>query len=185
MNKYLILLAIAIVFTSCETKTSDFVIKNKQVGKLTDSTTVASMKKLYASDSIVKNTEGQSAFEAYDEYTIIDKKTKKPLLVVVPIKVNDEQSKIKRIEIKSDLYKTAKGVGLTSNFGMFSKNHKLNRIEETFKYIVVFVDDLNATIDMTKDVLPLNSRNDSSIKIDKTMIPDNSKIKHFVMFLNE
>jgi hypothetical protein len=38
---------------------------------------------------------------------------------------------------------------------------------------------------MTKDVLPLNSRNDSSIKIDKTMIPDNSKIKHFVMFFND
>jgi hypothetical protein len=185
MNKFILLLSIAVVFSSCGTKTNDFVIKNKQVGKLSDSTTIASMKKLYENDSIVKNTEGQSAFEAYDEYTIYDKKTKKPLMTVVPVKINDEQSKIKRIEIKSDLFKIEKGVGLTSNFGMFSKNHKLNKIEETFKYIVVFIDDLDATIDMTKDVLPLNSRNDSSIKIDKTMIPDNSKIKHFVMFFND
>ena len=185
MNKYIILLAITIIFSSCETKTNDFIIKNKQVGKLTDSTTIASMKKLYANDSIIKNTEGQSAFEAYDEYTIIDKKTKKPLLLVVPVKQKDENSKIKRIEILSDQFKTEKGASLSSTFGTFNTQHQLGKLEETFKYIVVFIDDINATIDMTKDVLPLNSRNDSSIKIDKTMIPDNSKIKHFVVFLNE
>jgi len=185
MNKYIILLAITIIFSSCETKTNDFIIKNKQVGKLTDSTTIASMKKLYANDSIIKNTEGQSAFEAYDEYTIIDKKTKNPLLLVVPVKQKDENSKIKRIEILSGQFKTDKGVSLSSSFGDFNTHHKLGRLDETFKYIVVFIDDLNATIDMTKDVIPLNSRNDSSIKIDKTMIPDNSKIKHFVVFLNE
>ena len=185
MNKSIILLAIAIIFSSCQTKPNNFVIKNKQVGLLTDSTTIASMKKLYKNDSIVKDTEGQSAFEAYDEYTIIDKTTKKPLMVVVPVKVNDEQSLIKRIEIRNDKFTTEKGVKLSSNFGAIAKQHKLGRIDETFKYIVVYIDDLNATIDMTKDVLPLNSRNDASIKIDKTLIPDNAKIKHFVMFLNE
>ncbi len=172
-------------FTACQTEQTQYIIKNKQVGKLTDSTTVAQMKELYKNDSIVKNTEGQSAFEPYDEYVIFDKTTQKPLCVVIPKERNNEQSVIKQVEIKSPLFKTEKGVGLNSDFGTFKQNHKIGRIDETFKYIVVFIDDLNATIDMKKDVIPLNARNDSSIKIDETLIPDHSKINHFVVFLNE
>ena len=185
MKKAIYFILIATLIAACQKEENQFVIKNKQVGKLTDTTTVAQMKELYKQDSIVKNTEGQSAFEPYDEYTIYDKNTKQALLVVVPVKVNEENSKLKQVEIKSDLFKTDKGVNLASDFGTFKKNHKVGKIDETFKYIVVFIDDLNATIDLTKDVIPLNARNDSSIKIDETLIPDQAKIKHFVVFLNE
>jgi len=185
MKNILFIILIMAGLTACQKEDNSYIIKNKQVGKLTDSTTVAQMKILYQNDSIVKNTEGQSAFEPYDEYTIYDKKSKQALLVVVPIKVNDENSLLKQVEIKSDLYKTDKNVNLKSNFGSFKSHHKIGRIDETFKYIVVFIDDLNATIDMPKDVIPLNARNDSSIKIDETLIPDQAKIKHFVVFLNE
>ncbi len=185
MKKIIFLILTIAALTACQTKNDAFIIKNKQVGKLTDSTTVAQMKKLYQNDSIVKKTHGQSAFAPYDEYTIIDKPTHEVLMVVVPQKINDEQSLLKQIDIRSPRFKTVKGVGLDSDFGTFKKNHKIGRIDETFKYIVIFIDDLNATIDMTKDVLPLNARNDRTIKIDETLIPDNSKIKHFVVFLNE
>jgi len=185
MKKIIIILIITAGFTACQTKTNDYLITNKQVGKLTDSTTVAQMKELYQNDSIVKTTQGQSAFEPFDEYTIIDKKDKEVLMVVVPQKMNDEQSVLKQINIKSPKFKTVNGVGIDSDFGSIKKNHKIGRIDETFKYIVVFIDDLNATIDMSKDVIPLNARNDSSIKIDETLIPDHSKIKDFVVFLNE
>jgi uncharacterized protein Veg len=185
MRKLLYLFIVSAVFSACQKNENIYIIKNKQVGKLTDTTTIAGMKKLYQNDSIVKNTKGQSAFEPYDEYVIYDKKSKKALLTVIPKIMNDENSLIKRVEINSPLFKTGKKVGLDSDFGSFKTNHKIGRIDETFKYIVVFIDDLNATIDMNKDVLPLNARNDSSIKIDKTLIPDHSKIKHFVVFFNE
>jgi hypothetical protein len=185
MKKIIYLFIITAVLTACQKEENFYIIKNKQVGKLTDTTTIARMKELYKNDSIVKNTKGQSAFEPYDEYIIYDKNSKKPLLTVIPKVINDEKSLIKQVEINSPLFKTLHNVNLESDFGSFKKNHKIGRIEETFKYIVVFIDDLNATIDMTKDVLPLNARNDSSIKLDKTLIPDHSKIKHFVVFLNE
>jgi len=185
MKKIIYLLILVIGLTACQNEQDQFVIKNKQVGKITDTTTVAQMKELYKNDSIVKNTEGQSAFEPYDEYVIFDKNTKEALCVVIPKERDNEQSVIKQVEIKSPRFKTEKGVGLDANFGAFKQNHKIGRIDETFKYIVVFIDDLNATIDMKKDVIPLNARNDSSIKIDETLIPDHSKINHFVVFLNE
>jgi len=183
--KQLTILALILLVASCQTKNNDFVIKNKQVGKLTDTTTIAQMKQLYQNDSIVKKTEGQSAFEPYDEYRIMDKKTKEVLLVVIPKKMNDEQSLIKEVDIKSPKFKTEKGVGLDADFGSFKQHHKIGRVDETFKYIVVFIDDLNATIDMPKDVMPLNAQNNTAIKIDETLIPDHAKIKDFIVFLNE
>ncbi len=186
MRKIIIaIISLATVLSACQNKTDNYTIKNKQIGQITDTTTVAQLKKLYQNDSIVKNTEGQSAFEPYDEYLVYDKKTKKILFTAIPKKINDENSVLKQIEIKSPLFKTEKGVNINSDFGTFKTRHQIGRIEETFKYIVVFIDDLNATIDMSKEVLPLNARNDSSIKIDETLIPDHSKIKHFVIFLNE
>jgi len=183
--KNFIILILLIFLVSCQTENNNFIIKNKQVGHITDTTTVAQMKVLYKNDSIAKNSHGETAFEPFDEYQIIDKITGETLLVVIPKKVNDEQSKIKQVEIKSSLFKTENGVNLNSDFGTFKTNHKIGRIDETFKYIVVFIDDLNATIDMTKDVLPLNARNDSRISIDETLIPDHAKINHFVVFFNE
>ncbi|HFX18069.1 MAG TPA: hypothetical protein ENK64_02895 [Flavobacteriales bacterium] len=183
--KILSIVSLLVLLTACQNKTNEFAIAHKQVGKITDTTTVAQMKQLYQNDSIVKTTEGAGAFEPYDEYIIIDKNTKDVLMVVIPKKINDEQSKIKRVEIKSPKFKTDKGVGLSSSFGDFKKHHKIGRIDETFKYIVVFIDDLNATINMPKDVIPLNARNDSSIKVDETLIPDQSKIKDFIVFIND
>ena len=183
--KYFSSIALILLIISCQTENNDFIIKNKQVGKLTDTTTIAQMKQLYQNDSIVKKTEGQTAFEPYDEYLIIDKSSKQILMVVVPKKMNDNQSVIKEVDIKSPRFKTEKGVGLDSNFGDFVKHHKIGRIDETFKYIVVFIDDLNATIDMPKDVIPLNAQNDTRIKIDETLIPDNTKIRDFIVFFNE
>ena len=185
MKKILILLLGFALFTACQTKSDEFVIKNKQVGKLTDSTTVAQMKVIYQNDSIVKNTEGQSAFEPYDEYSIIDKKSNKTLLVVVPVKTGDDSSLIKYIEIKSELFHTDKGINLQSNFGEISKQQKIGKVDQSFKYIVVYLDDLNATVNLPKDVLPLSVRNDRSIKMEATLIPDSAKLKSFVVFLNE
>ncbi len=185
MKKIIFILLIIAAFTACQSNNGRFVIKNKQVGNLTDSTTVAQMKQLYQNDSIVKKSHQQTAFAPYDEYTIYDKSNKEILLVVTPVKINDEQSIIKQVEIKSPRFKTEKGVNLNSKFVDFKKHHKIGHIDETFKHIVIFIDDLNATIDMNKDVLPLNARNDRTIKIDETLIPDNAKINHFVVFLND
>ena len=184
--KLLVIFAFALLLiVSCQSKNNDFVIKYKQVGKLTDSTTVAQMKQLYKNDSIYKKTPGKTAFEPFDEYHIIDKASKKELLIVIPQKMNDEQSVLKRIEIKSPVFKTEKGVGLASNFGDFKKFHKIGHIDKTFKYIVVFIDDLNATISLSKDVLPLNIRQNPTIKIEPAIVPDKAKIKDFIVFLNE
>ena len=184
MKKIFIFLLI-LTISACSKKEEKFVISNKQVGKITDSTRVKDLKTLFKNDSIVKKTEGEGAFEPYDEYVIYDKKQKTPLLTVIPVKPKDEDSKIRQVEILDNRYQTIHGIHLHTNFGELRKSHKIGKIEKTFRYIVVYVDDLNATVDIEQTELPLNAQHNRSIKIDETIIPNQAKIKHFIVFINE
>lgn len=170
---------------SCQGTKGDFIISKNKVGKLTDSTKIYQMKQLYKSDSIVENMQNASAFGVYEEYTVYDKQTRKPLLTVVPVKINDSASLIKTIEIRSDIFKTAKGICLSSEFEKIQSNTKINKVEETFKYIVLYLDEFNATIDIDKDVLPLSAQHNRSVKVDETLIPNDAKMSHFIVFMNE
>ena len=184
MKKILIFLLI-LAIGACSQKEDKFVIANKQVGKITDSTRVKDLKTLFKNDSIIKKTEGEGAFEPYDEYLIYDKKQNKAILTVIPVKAGDENSKIRQVEILDNKFHTNKGINLKSTFGELKKMHKIGKIDKSFKYIVVFIDDLNATVDINKTELPLNAQNNRSIKIDETIIPDKAGFKHFVVFINE
>ncbi len=184
-QKISILVILTLAILSCTQKNTDFLISKKQVGKITDSTKVKDLKALFKNDSLIKNTEGQSAFEAYDEYTLYDKKTKKPVLIIVPTKPNDDNSLIKTVEIINDKFKTDKGISINSNFKDFKQSHKVGKVDESFKYLVVYIDDLNATVDIKKSELPLEAQNNPSIKVDATIIPENAKIKHFIVFIND
>jgi len=179
-----IVLLLAVIF-SCGKKDNKFTIGKKQVGKILDSTKISELKNIFKQDSIIKKTEGEGAFESYDEITVINKNTKKPLLIIIPKKSGKTESLIQQVEIMSPLYKTKNNIGLNSKFIDIKKYHKIGKIEKTFKYLVVYLDDLDATMDFNKNVLPLNAQNNPGITIDATMIPDNAKPKHFVLFFNE
>ncbi len=180
-----IVLLISLFMFSCQKENKDFIIAKKQVGKITDSTKIKELKTIFGQDSIAKNTEGQGAFEAYDEYTVYDKKTHKPLLVIIPQKTGDDESLVKQVEILDGKFKSDKGISFNSKFGEIKKAHKIGKVDESFKYLVIYLDDLNATIDIKKNVLPLDAQNNPGLKIDETMIPDDAKIKHFIVFFND
>ncbi len=185
MKKISLLLLSFLLMGACTKKDKQYIIDKKQVGKITDSTKVKNLSAIFSRDSIVKNTEGESAFEAYDEYTVFDKKTKKPLLLIIPKETNNPESLIKQVEILNPKYNTTKGININSSFGQIKKAHKIGNLETSLNYIVVYLDDLNAIIDIRKTELPLSLQNNPSLKIDKTMIPEKAKLKHFIVFINE
>jgi hypothetical protein len=185
MKKINLILVALFFIGACANKEKTYLINKKQVGKITTETKVKDLNKIFAKDSIVKNTEGESAFESYDEYTVFDKKTKEPLLLIIPNKTKDENALIKQVEILSPKYNTYKGINLQSSFGQIKKAHKIGNVETSLNYIVLYLDDLNAIIDIRKSELPLQLQNNPGLKIDQTMIPDKAKVKHFIVFINE
>ncbi len=185
MKKIGILLFSFLLIGACTQKENQYIIKNKQVGKINDSTKVSQLEQIFSNDSIVKNTEGVSAFESYDEFVVFDKNSNEPLLLIIPEETNNPESLIKQVEILDPRYKTQKGININSSYGEINKAHKIKKIETSLNYIVVYIDDLNAIVDIKKSELPLRLQNNPGLKIDKTMIPDKAKIKHFIVFINE
>ncbi len=185
MKKISFIILSILLIGACKHKDNEFLISKKQVGKINDSTRVKELAKIFSNDSIVKNSEGESAFESYDEYLIIDKKSKKPLLLIIPQETNQPESLIKQVEILSPLYHTDKGISIDSDFGAINKTHKIGKVDTSLNYIVLYLDDLNAIVDIRKSELPLRLQNNPGLKIDQTMIPEKAKIKHFIVFINE
>ena len=185
MKKIGLLILSLLFIGACSKENKKYLIGKKEVGQITDTTKVKDLEKIFIHDSIVKNTEGDSAFEVYDEYTVFDKKTKKPLLLIIPQETNNPNSLIKQVEILSQRFKTRKGTGIHSTFGEIQKAHHIGKVETSLNYIVLYLDDLNAIIDIRKSELPLRLQNNPGLKVDETMIPDKAKMKHFIVFINE
>jgi len=185
MKKITLLVFSILLIGACTNKNKQYIIDKNQVGPITDSTKVKNLNSIFPTDSIVKNTEGESAFETYDEYTLFDKKTKKPLLLIIPQQTNNPESVIKQVEILNPRYKTEKGININSTYAEVKKAHKIGHLETSLNYIVLYLDDLNAIIDIRKSELPLRLQNNPGLKIDKTMIPEKAKMKHFIVFIND
>jgi len=185
MKKLNLILFSLLILGACTKENKQYTIDKKRVGKITDSTKVKDLEKIFIKDSIVKNTEGDSAFEAYDEYTVFDKKTKEPLLIIIPKQTNDPESVIKEVDILSPKYQSLKGITIESTYGQVKKAHKIGKLDTSLNYIVLYLDDLNAIMDIRKSELPLSLQNNPSLKIDQTMIPDKAKMKHFIVFIND
>ena len=183
----ILLVFISFVFINCSNN-KQFLVKKGSVGKLTKSTKIKALDKIFKNDSIVKNlSEGDLSNEQNffrqdnDEYIIYSKEGKK-LLEITPVEQHDSTSTIKSIQIFDTKYITEKGVSLASTFKDVHNNYQINRVESTLTSATLFVDELNATISIDKKELGLSGFSDKKVSIDQ--IPDFAKIKYFIVWFN-
>ncbi len=146
-----------------------------QVGKMTSATQVHELKSVFEKDSLVSHLgEGDFADSSYDEYLVYTKQ-KAHLFTIIPKEQHDSTATIESIQIFDKKYKTSSGLGLSSNFQDIVSNYSVNKVESTFTSVVLFVDELDATITIDKKELGIN---DFGIqKINLAQIPDLAQIK--------
>ena len=78
-------------------------------------------------------------------------------------------------------YKTDKGLNLSSTFKDIKANYKISNIETTISTVVIFLEDNDLFINIDKNELPENFRYNPNLVIDITNIPDEAKIKYFML----
>ena len=78
-------------------------------------------------------------------------------------------------------YKTDKGLNLNSTFKDIKTNYKISNIETTISTVVLFLEDSDFFINIDKKELPENLRYNPNLEIDITNIPDEAKIKYFML----
>ncbi len=175
---FTITLAAGLLF-SCSDNNKSFQIKNDQVGPLQKGALIKEVKTIFAEDSIVSAS--QEAVEGYqNEVEIYDKEGNK-LLVLSPKKNNDPNSPINHIQITDSRYQTSKGIGTKSTFKDIKKHYTIDKVETTFTSVIIFLKDSPIFITIDKDELPEDIRFDLNLKVEATQIPDDAKIKLFMV----
>ena len=184
MKNYIAPILIILVFlSSCkeENTINPFAVSKHQVGFLNDSTQVKDVKALFANDSIVNYKEDDSFAGGINTIDIYEKGGNQ-LLSISPTEALDSTATISSIRLIDPKYKTDKNISSISTFKDINDNYKISKISNLINSIVVKVNELDATFTIDKKELPMNMRFDMDMKIDPIQIPDNAKVKFFIVY---
>lgn len=181
MKKSLLLLLVSAgLLTSCDKEQDPFLISANSIGHLTTEVQIRELDSVFAQDSIVRQVSEGELYKSNNEIEVYDKKGKK-MLLLEPVQAFDTTSTIGFIQVLDPRFKTAKGLSTQSTFKDIVENYNISRIENTLSAAVIFIDDLNIYVTIDKKQLPADLRYDTQKRITAAQIPDDAKIKYFMI----
>ncbi|MDX1327785.1 MAG: hypothetical protein R3299_08750 [Arenibacter sp.] len=168
---------LSLFFIQCNTN-NDFLITKNQAGKLEKTSTVDQLETIFASDSIVRDTTFTNIGPRVNKIDIFEKGGTH-LMTLTP--TNDSIPKIGIIRVYDPRFVTDKGVGLNSTFKDIEDKHEIQKIVTALNNVVIFLKDSDAYFTIAKTELPSSLQYASSTNIEAVQIPDNAKIKYFMV----
>lgn len=180
MKNQLLVLLFVIAMTSCGKDSNPYLIDSNRVGPLTREIQISQLDSIFKNDSIARTTSPSGTLATSNEIEIYDKDGTH-LLILEPVQQFDSTSTIGYIQVLDPRFETAKGLNTNSTFGDIVKHYSISRIENTLNSAVVFVDELNLYLTIDKKDLPSDLRYDTDTRINESQIPDNAKIKYFMI----
>ncbi|WP_179339862.1 hypothetical protein [Winogradskyella ludwigii] len=172
----------ALFLTNCtkEASVNPFLVSKTHIGLLTDSTQVKDIESIFSNDSVVRYIAGDKFIGSVNTIEVYEKGGKK-LLDLSPRKVLDSSSVIMSIRIHDARYKTEKNISTLSTFKDIKAAYKISKVDNLINTIVVSVNEINAAFSIDKKELPASMRFDMDLNIDPIQIPENAKIKFFMI----
>ena len=180
LEKIIAIVSGTLLFIQCKEEINPFLISNDSVGTLTRGMTIKEIDSTFAKDSIVKLYAQNEELPTQGEVEIYEKNGTK-LVSISPVTNNDPDALISNFQFFDPRYKTDKGLNLSSTFKDIKANYKISNIETTISTVVIFLEDNDLFINIDKNELPENFRYNPNLVIDVTNIPDEAKIKYFML----
>lgn len=180
MKRLLAILSLSLLFISCGKENDPYLIDANRVGQITKEIRIDQLDSIFKNDSIVKNTKASGYMSSTSDIEIYDHDGS-PLLILEPVQQFDSTSTIGYIQILDPRFETSKGLNVKSTFGDVIEKYQISRIENTLNSAVVFIDELNLYLTIDKKELPNELRYDTDTRITQSQIPDNAKIKYFMV----
>ena len=180
LKKIIAIVSVTLIFIQCKEEINPFLISNDSVGALTRGMTIKEIDSIFAQDSIVKLYAQNEELPTQGEVEIYKKNGTK-LVSISPVTNNDPDALISNFQFFDPRYKTDKGLNLSSTFKDIKANYKILNIETTISTVVIFLEDNDLFINIDKNELPENFRYNPNLVIDITNIPDEAKIKYFML----
>ncbi|MEX0316105.1 MAG: hypothetical protein AB3N18_18135 [Allomuricauda sp.] len=174
MKKINLVLGLCLLMqVGCAERDTSFLITESSVGPLLNSSVVEDLEKVFANDSIVRDSVDPKSGKIQ-----IYRKNGKHLLTITP--GSDSIPSIENIRILDSRYKTEKGIGLNSTFQDIQNNYSIKKIVTTLNSVVIFPKESNLYFTIDKEELPSNLRYTSS-KIEAVQIPATAKLKYLML----
>ena len=183
MKNLILALIITVSIVSCAKKQDPFLIEKHNIGNLTDSTQVRELESIFINDSIVRFVGGDEFTGNINNIDIYDKEGNH-LLVLTPNEAMDSTAVIGNIRIIDSRFRTTKDISTLSTFKDIKDSYKINRIDNLISSINVNVNEINSYFTIDKKELPANLRFDMKMVIEASQIPDDAKIKYFMINWN-
>lgn len=181
MKKVLLIIFLcACISISCEKEIDPYLITPKSVGMINDSTQVRDLKAIFVNDSITRFSEDDEFTGRINDVEIYSKAGEK-LLVLSPTEANDSTAIFNTVRVLDERYKTEKNISILSTFKDINDAYQISKIDNLINSVVVTVNEINASFTIDKKELPSNTRFDNSMTISAIQIPDNAKIKFFMI----
>ena len=177
--QFIWVLLLALPLMHCkEDKDPNFLITNSQVGKLVRNSTVTDLERLFASDSIVRDTLQPTLVPNSKTIKIYEKGG----LQLLKLTANsDSISKIGIIQVLDPRFRTEEGIGLQSTFKEIKDRYVIKKIVTSLNNVIIFIENSDVYFTIDKKELPASLRYDTSIDIEEVQIPDDSKIKYMMI----
>ena len=174
-----LLLLVFTAFAACkQEKDPYFLISSEQAGLLQRNSSIVDVEHLYQSDSIVKDTMQLSLGIGNSKLKIYERGGKH-LLTLTP--GNDSIQNIEHVLIADPRYATAEGIGLQSTFKDIKDNYEIDKIITSLNNIVVLLKDNDIYFTIDKQQLPAHLRYTKTRNIELVEIPDQAKLKYFMV----
>lgn len=155
----------------------ELTIKKHQLGDIDKNTTIEALEARFSQDSLVRQPEEG---ERVRELQVYDKKGELSLVFATKIE-NDSVKGIELIKIYDPIYNTESGVSTASNFKEISEKYTISKVEPSFSYAVLYIDELNATISLNKKDLKIDEFDMREIKLEQ--IPELASVKYITLWL--
>jgi len=169
-----------LLFVQCAKKEDPFLIENGKIGMLTKSVQIKQIDSIFATDSIVKLNPKENVLGTQGEVLVFEKGGKK-LILITPVEDYNPKSLVNHIQIFDERFKTSKGLSLKSNFKDIKNNYTIKNIQTTISSVIVTLKDCEVYLVYDKKELPEDLRYNPSLKIEASQIPDDAKIKYFMI----
>ena len=177
MNKYALLLCLALLLTQCSTEKEDpFLIGKDRVGKLLKSHKLSDLETVFQADSLIRDTTrlnmgGNRKIEVYE-------KGGAHLLTLTPSR--DSVPGIESVWIHDKRYKTVEGIGLEATYGEIEKAFEIRKVVSSLNNVLVLLKDNPVYFTISREELP-GSLKYSGTPVEAVQIPDEARVKYVMV----
>ena len=169
-------LGLVVFFLLVQCTEESTIIKKKQLGKISNGTTIEELDKMFKNDSVQKLPEGESLVR---EYKVFDASGNPSLIFVTRVE-NDSLKALEHVKIYNPAYSTEKGISTASTFEDVRGQYSIDDIEPSFSSAILFIDEINATISLDKKDLNIDEFDMRDIREDQ--IPDQASILYITLW---